>query len=49
MTSNDPAGDETRRTSVLCTEGVATGVVWASRMVESRRDPTPASLAPKGW
>ena len=37
MTSNDPAGDERRRTSVLCTEGGATGAVGASRMVESRQ------------
>ena len=34
MTSKDPAGDEKWRTSVLCTGG-ATGVVWASKMVES--------------
>ena len=37
MISKDPAGDERRRTSVLCTGGGATGVVWASRMVESRQ------------
>ncbi len=37
MTSNDPAGDEKRRTSILCTGGDAAGVVWASRMVESRQ------------